>query len=963
MEAPSPNLEQYAAEEILANRPFSVQDPESVWIVDSGKVDLFLVSGAGARFHVMRVEENQAIFGFDFDSDNQLIAVGNPGTKVHREPHASLRREPSQTERDGAPGLLEDWIYRLSSAIFPAIGPRTFLLLEPGSTAEIEEESKVVLPKESVLWVAHQKGGSYLLGKRHLPLIEGQRLFPISQYGWLETTPGSTLDVVDTVTMQQLDPEWHAVRHFHRIAICCMLLNRTELEKQDKSRLRVKAESNAALLDNALRRLASPADELKVRPDLEPDIANHPLLLVCQAVGDRLGVKIKTQPDIFRRITSDDLLSSIARTSGISIRRVALKSDWWRYDSGPLVAFLESDSTPVALLPRSANGYDLYDPVKTTTLKVNREAAASVNAFAYSLYRPFPAQALQACDLVKFGIRGCKPEISTILFMGIATAILSMLLPYATGIAFDSFIPGAQRGQLFQTAGLLLIAAIASAIFSLTGSFAVLRLEGKMDAAVQAAMWDRLLRLPVSFFREYSSGDLALRSLGIVQIRQALTGSTITSILSGIFSVFSFGLLFYYSWRLAILATALVAFAFVTSIAFGFFQVQHQKHIVEMHGRIAGTVLQFITGIAKLKVSGTEASAFAVWARAFSKQRQRSIAARKVSNGLTVFVSVFPAICLGIIFYFQAYFMHQPHVPSLTTGSFLAFVVAFTQFMAAALHLSSSVVSVANVVPIYQRALPILRTLPETSSAKSSPGILSGAIELSRVTFRYKPDAPLVLRDLSISIEPGQFVAIVGASGCGKSTIFRLLLGFETPESGTVYYDGFDLTGLDYKASAGRSESVLQSSTLVSGDIFTNIVGSSSGTMEDAWAAARLAGIEEDIRRLPMGMYTMIAAAGSDISGGQRQRLMIARAIISKPRIILFDEATSALDNRTQAIVSQSLEALRATRVVIAHRISTVRHADRIIVLETGRIVQRGTYEELMEQPGLFRDLASRQLT
>jgi ATP-binding cassette subfamily C protein len=285
------------------------------------------------------------------------------------------------------------------------------------------------------------------------------------------------------------------------------------------------------------------------------------------------------------------------------------------------------------------------------------------------------------------------------------------------------------------------------------------------------------------------------------------------------------------------------------------------------------------------------------------------------------------------------------------------------QFMAASLQLSSSVVSVANVVPIYQRALPILRSLPETSSAKSSPGILSGSIELSHVTFRYKSDAPLVLRDISISIEPGQFVAIVGASGCGKSTIFRLLLGFEIPESGTVYYDGFDLTGLDLQALRRQIGVVLQSSTLVSGDIFTNIVGSSSASMEDAWAAARLAGVEEDIRRMPMGMYTMISTAGSDISGGQRQRLMIARAIISKPRIILFDEATSALDNRTQAVVSHSLEALRATRVVIAHRISTVRHADRIVVLEMGRIVQSGTYEELMEQPGLFRELAARQLT
>lgn len=965
MGTPLPKLEQYSSLHILSNRPFPIQDPDSTWIVQSGKLDLFLVSGAGARFHVMRCEEGHAIFGLDFDlyPDTQLLAVGSPVAKVLCGPQASLRDEiMSPMGQDAVLRLLEDWISRLSLAVSPSVRPRAFLLLEPDSKVEIPDDHKAVLPREAVLWVSHRKGNSRFLGKKDLPPIDGEWLFPISQHGWLESAPGSLLDVVDTRRMQQLDPEWRGLREFHRIATSCLVLNRRESENRDKDRLRARAESDSALIDDALRQLASPVEDSKVRVYLESDFVKDPLLLVCQAVGERLGVKLKPHPDMLRGIKVTDPVASIAMASGVRLRRVALKGDWWRYDSGPLVAFLDAGSQPVALLPRSARTYELYDPVAHQTISVNAEVALRLNPFAYTFYRPLQAKKLTAVDLVTFGIRGCKPEIATILLMGIAGGLLSIVLPYATGIAFDSLIPGAQRKLLLQMDVLLLIGAISGAMFSLTGNLAVLRLEGKVDASVQAAMWDRLLHLPVSFFRDYSSGDLALRSLGIVQIRQALTGSAITSILSGIFSVFTFALLFYYNWRLAILATALVIIALLTSTAFGYVQVQRQRKILELHGHIAGMVLQFIAGIAKLRVSGTEGRAFVAWAREFSKQRLQSIEARRISNGLAVFISVFPAICLGAIFYYNAYLMRQPLITPFTTGSFLAFLVAFTQFMTAALLLSSSVVSALNVVPLYERAQPIFEALPETSTAKSNPGTLTGSIEISHVAFRYRHDAPLVLWDLSITIQPGQFVAIVGPTGCGKSTIFRLLLGFETPESGAIYYDGLDLAGVDVQELRRQMGVVLQSSRLVSGDIFTNIVGSSSRTIEDAWEASRLAGIEEDIRRMPMGMHTMISEGGTDISGGQRQRLMIARAIVAKPRIILFDEATSALDNKTQAIVSRSLESLRATRLVIAHRLSTILHADRIFVLELGKLVQSGTYDELMKQPGLFKELASRQL-
>ena len=214
-----------------------------------------------------------------------------------------------------------------------------------------------------------------------------------------------------------------------------------------------------------------------------------------------------------------------------------------------------------------------------------------------------------------------------------------------------------------------------------------------------------------------------------------------------------------------------------------------------------------------------------------------------------------------------------------------------------------------------------------------------------------------------MKINAGEFVAIVGPSGCGKSTLFRLLLGFEQPEAGSIFYDAQDLKGLDLNSVRRQIGVVLQNSTLFRGDVFANIIGSKPLTLDDAWEAARLAGLDNDLRQMPMGMHTVITDGGGGLSGGQRQRLMIARAIVSKPRILLFDEATSALDNNTQAIVSRSLEGLKATRIVIAHRLSTVQNADRIYVFDEGNVVQSGTFTELIQQDGLFAALAKRQLT
>jgi ABC-type bacteriocin/lantibiotic exporter with double-glycine peptidase domain len=367
--------------------------------------------------------------------------------------------------------------------------------------------------------------------------------------------------------------------------------------------------------------------------------------------------------------------------------------------------------------------------------------------------------------------------------------------------------------------------------------------------------------------------------------------------------------------------------------------------------------------MAKLRVSGTESRAFAAWAREFSAQKDLSMRARRVSNGLTVFNSAFPVISLAVVFSYAAHLMGQPLLRGFTTGAFLAFSAAFIQFQSAALQLSSTIGSVLGIVPLFERAAPIFETLPEVDDGKRHPGELTGLLEISHLNFRYGPDMPLVLHDLSFSVKPGEFVAIVGPSGSGKSTMFRLLLGFEKAESGAIYYDGQDLAGLDIQAVRQQMGVVIQNSRLASGTIFNNIIGLAPLTLDDAWQAARMAGLDRDSQEMPMGMHTVVSEGGGNLSGGQRQRLLIARAIVKKPRIFLFDEATSSLDNQTQSIVSHSLDALQVTRIVIAHRLSTVINADRILVIEKGVVVQCGAYRELVNQKGIFCELAKRQLT
>jgi ATP-binding cassette subfamily C protein len=511
----------------------------------------------------------------------------------------------------------------------------------------------------------------------------------------------------------------------------------------------------------------------------------------------------------------------------------------------------------------------------------------------------------------------------------------------------------------------LIFAAFGAGFFRLNQGFSLLKVESVSDVSTQSAVWDRLLNLPVSFFREYTIGDLHSRVSAVGEIRQKLGGNTLVKLVTGIFALLNLALLFYYNVKLAFIAVAVAIIEIIVTSVSGILMVRKVKPLLEIEGNIFGLTVQLIDSISKLRTTGAEQRAFAFWSKNYSKQIKFELSTQAIEDIVALFNTVMPTIVSGVLFFFVMQSIQQAQTMGkvgLTIGTFMAFDSAFKSFIHGTTDISNTITDMLQILPQWQRAQPILKAIPEVELDRADPGKLIGRITVDRVCFRYRQDGPLNLDKVSINAEPGEFIALVGSSGSGKSTIFRLLLGFETPEEGSVYYDGQDLFGLDVGAVRRQLGVVLQAGKLMAGSIFDNLAGGANITLDEAWEAARMSGFADDVEAMPMGMHTVVSEGGGNLSGGQRQRLLIAKALVLKPRMLLFDEATSALDNRTQAIVSENLDKLKVTRLVIAHRLSTIRNADRIYVMQSGSVIQQGGFEELAKQSGLFANLMQRQM-
>ncbi len=951
-----------------AEKLFWLDDPRTLCMVKSGALDIFLqrrdAQGlpTGARHHVYRVLKGQLAIGLDFSHLSEgwgAVAVRLPGTTVSRITNDEFARAfllPGVAAE--ALGLISDWVAASALGAAKPMPPRQYRALQSGTSIEAEAQ-EILSPGEPIVWACVRQGNALWQGHAAFAVDEHSATFPLTRENFLRTESKVLIELIDPLALAKDGAIWQAMQLHLRFVLRYALLANDEIARGESVRLQAMDGASLIQTREALSLLMGIGQKQK---DYGPAQEKEARLLgALKPIGDRQGIVFKSPPASDSAALERNPVETVCGASDIRFRQVALKEEWWMTDNGPLLGTLGESREWVALLPVADTHYELYNPASDQRLAINEDVAHTLGAFGYAFYRPFPGKALSPIDLLTFGVHGLWRDVYWVLGMSMLAGLLGTMTPLATGKLIDSLIPEADVSAIWQMVGALFAAAVAATLFGITTSIAMLRIESKMDGAVQSAVWDRVLKLPVPFFRLYSTGDLAMRIGGINTIRHAMSGATVHTLLAGIFSIFNFFVLFYYSVKLAGVATVMVLIALLLTVVIGFLKLRYERQLAEVMGKLSGATFQYLHGITKIRVASAESRVFSRWAELYSNFRRISFKSQHLANIEHTFFAGYPLIITASFFAVVGMFLFKDEATRMSVGHFIAFNAAFGAFFGGMISLIETGLGLLNLVPVYERAKPILHALPEVSEAKIHPGELQGAIEVSKLGFQYGEGAQ-ILKDVSFTARSGEYIALVGPSGSGKSTLLRLLLGFEKATSGTIYYDKQDIVDLDLNALRRQFGVVLQSGQLMPADIFSNIVGSANLTLEQAWEAARMVGLDEDIKKMPMGMYTVISDGASTFSGGQRQRIMIARAIVHRPRILFFDEATSALDNHTQAIVTASLDQMKSTRIVIAHRLSTVIKADRIIVLQDGRIVQDGNYKELIAVPGLFQDLATRQI-
>ena len=665
-------------------------------------------------------------------------------------------------------------------------------------------------------------------------------------------------------------------------------------------------------------------------------------------------VKPRQIPDSAK--TLNDRLEYLLRPNGIMRRNINLEKGWYKDSIGAVLGTRKDDGSTVAFIPKGMAGYVYFDAESGKWERINARNESLFEEEAICFYKPFPLGKLTLRSLMGYMVETLSvSDFILIILSTLAATGIGLLAPKLNNLLMGTVIDSKDYRLLLGITVFMISVSISSMMISGINSLLMARISTKVTISVQAATMMRVLSLPADFFKKYSAGDLSSRSQYIQSLCSMLMSTAMNTGLTSIFSLIYISQIFEYAPALVLPALGVILATILLSLVTTFYQMKYTKRQMELSAEESGMSYAMITGVQKIRLSGAEKRMFARWSKLYAEQL-------RVAYNPPIFLRANHAfgaiISLGgmILMYYMAVRSR------VGVADYYAFNTAYGMVSGAFMSIAGIATTVAQFKPTIEMAKPIMDTIPEIAEGKPVIEKLSGGIELSNVSFRYEDGMPNVIDNLSLKIRPGQYIAIVGSTGCGKSTLMRLLLGFEKPQKGAIYYDGKDLAGIDLKSLRRKIGVVMQNGKLFQGDIFSNIIISAPHlTMDEAWAAAEMAGIAEDIRRMPMGMHTMISEGSGGISGGQRQRIMIARAIAPNPKIIMLDEATSALDNITQKIVSDSLDALKCTRIVIAHRLSTIRECDRIIYLENGKIVEDGTYDELIALNGRFATLVERQ--
>ena len=942
------------------NRPIRLDDPDEAWYVAEGAVDLFVAQrtddDSEADFkQLLRRQAGELLFGIapQEGATSTFVAKGLPGSELRRLPLGALA-EPA-----AAPELVEQvdsWVAGIAATIARGVEPRPRSDISAASADEVLEVAgeSVLTTRSGVAWARTTEGSIAFLDDGE-PSDEG--FVPLTPDAWGRVYGPAKVALTRSGALHDEGRLLPALAEFHRVATAAYELHQrlllVDMANMQRTQAQFRHQSEARARANLFDVLSSgPAPLADDRSALAAAL---------ELVGGHESISFRMPA---RPPTSDPHaeLAEITRLSSVRSRNVQLAVDdrWWLGDSGAMLAFRRADGAPVALLPSAFGRYRMVDPSTGRARRVDAALAEELYPDAHFFYRPFPRDAKVKSDaLLRFAFRGLGRDFARFGLAGVLVGILMLTPPILLGALVDRAIPSGSGWLLAKLAASLVFLAVLAALLQMMQGSSLMRMEALAAARLGAAVWDRLIGMPQRFFRRFSAGDLTMRGMAFQQLRDQVSGVVAHAILSVVFLLPTFILLFLYDTTIGWLGIALGVLSLGFTLVIGILQLSHQRSLIAASQNLAGRLLQLLIGIGKLRATGSEGIAFALWARIYRDQKRTEMRLGNLNEHLIAFLSAAPLLAAAAVFATAV----GDGGATLATGDFLTVYAAFMVFYAAVAQLGGSFSAIAAIIPAYEQVTPILENTPEIAADGESPPQLSGEVRLDHLSFRYSEDAPLVLRDVSIHARAGQFVALVGESGAGKSTLFRLALGLETPQSGTVYYDGRDLSRLNKRAVRSRVGMVVQDASLQPGSVMDNIIGMSRElTEEDAWAAARLAAVDEDIAAMPMQMHTPVSDAAALFSGGQVQRIMVAAALARDPTVLFLDEATNWLDNKSQAQVMESVRNLAVTRFVSAHRLSTIREADNIYVLQDGRVAQQGTFDELVAVKGPFQELVRRQM-
>ena len=950
------------------NLPLDIGDPQCVWLIDKGAVDLFLIESRegveqSAPQHVLRADAGRLLPGVTphvEDTTLRLIAKGLPGTVLRRLPIASLAAVRSAELAE----QVDAWVTGVSAMLSRDVvhRPRPDALAEPGESLPAMEGT--LSARRGVVWVSDPPPDAGLF----LSLIDPAESRPEGDAGagTIPLTPASWLTLMDEVQLCTRSSEalagedllLPALASFHALAFSLERLNR-RLAVVDQANLeRARATNRRTDEEGARRRLFN----LYGLPEEKgtPAAGDSALHEVLRTIGRHEGID-------FRRPARSDtpdpavVLGDVLDASGVRARRVRLdpQERWWIGDSGAMLAFRADDGQPVALLPGRLGHYREVDPVTRRNARVTAERAASLRADAWMFYQPLPPAGVGPRDLFRLAGQGLTADFVRLVVAGLLGGLVMLLPAVVLGFIADEVIPSGEPGPLYVATAALAAFAVIGALLHVLQGTALMRIEGRAASRAEAAFWDRLLRLPPSFLHRYPAGDLTMRGMTFQTLRDAVQGVVAGAVLSIVFLSPAFLLIFFFDAMLGGVALAFALLSLLVTVVLGLRQISPQGRVIRAVHRVAGRLFQLVNGISKLRVDGAEGSAFAAWALDYREQKQAELEVGAFEEHLQALGAALPLVAGAVLFLAAT----LPDRETIAVGDFLVVYTVFMVFQTAVTRLGTSFGAVAAIMPALEQVQPFLAEPLERNAGGEPVGHLGGEVRFDHVSFRYHPDGPLILDDVSIHARPGEFVAIAGESGAGKSTLFRLALGLDRPSVGAVYYDGRDLEHLDVKQVRRKIGTVPQDVRLHPQDLLDNIVAEhDDATLDEAWEAARLAAVDAEIRAMPMGMLTPVGTSASVTSGGESQRMVIARALLRSPRILLLDEATNWLDNDSQARIMDDLAVLTSTRIVIAHRLSTLRHADRIYVMRSGKVVQEGSFAELTATEGVFQDLVRRQM-